>query len=67
MEKPNSKYLGPNALKPAMKKLRQDEKIDSIQNVGFEKTPFASAPYSAGVLAYVNRDREGPFPSTAVN
>jgi len=52
MAKPNSKYLGPNALKPAMKKLRQAENTDSIQNVGLLKTPRARAPYlAAGVLA----------------
>jgi len=56
MEKPNSKYLGPNALKPAMRKKRPAENNDSIRNVGFVKTPLANALYSAAVLAYVNSD-----------
>jgi len=51
MEKPNSKYLGPNALKPAIIKWRQDKNSVSIQNVGFVKTPLANALKSAAVLA----------------
>jgi len=56
MEKPNSKYLGPNALKPEIRKLRQAENNVRIKKVGFVKTPIASALYSAAVLAYVNCD-----------
>jgi len=56
MEKPNSKYLGPNALKLAIRKLRQAENSVSIKKVGFVKTPFVSALYSVAVLAYVNCD-----------
>jgi len=43
MENPNWKYFGPNVLNPAIRKLRQDENTVSIQKVGFEKTPWASA------------------------
>ena len=52
--KPNSKYLGPNALKPEIRKKRQAENSVSIKKVGFVKTLLTIALYSAAVLAYVN-------------
>ena len=64
MEKPNSKYFGPNALKPVISKLREAENSVSIKNVGFVNTPLVSALYSAAFLAYVNRDRDASAPSS---
>jgi len=54
MAKPNSKYLGPNALKPATRKKREAENKVSIKNVILVKTSLASDLYSTAVLAYVN-------------
>jgi len=56
MEKPNSKYLGPKVLKPAIRKFSEAENSVSIQKVELVNTLPVSALYSAAVLAYVSCD-----------